>query len=373
MNHAIPPAEHYVGLMTGTSLDAVDAALVRITGHRIILNGSQAVPLSDELRRRIAAVTPDTALREILKLDHQLALRYAEAVTRLLRDAGVDHSDIQAVGCHGQTVWHEPDSETPTSLQLGNPSLLAQQLGLTVVADFRRRDIAAGGQGAPLAPAFHHAMFASKTEPRVVVNLGGMANITLLPDATPEHIGGFDTGPGNVLMDAWIDRHQAKPFDRHGSWAAGAAVDGKLLDILRADPYFAAAPPKSTGREYFNLDWLDLRLDLRPDLDPRVVQATLCELTAGTIRDAIRKHAPDSKRVLLCGGGTHNRHLCSRIAAGLPELKVEFTDDHGAPADWVEAMGFAWLARETLAGRPGNVPAVTGAERAVVLGGVYHR
>lgn len=371
MTQAIPAAEHYVGLMTGTSLDAVDAALVRITGHGIHLNASKAVPLPDGLRRRIAAVRPDTPLQEILELDHQLAVRYAEAVTLLLQEAEIDRAAITAVGCHGQTVWHEPDSESPTSLQLGNPSLLAQKLELTVVADFRRRDIAAGGQGAPLAPAFHHAMFASDAEPRVVVNLGGMANVTLLPDANRGHVGGFDTGPGNVLMDAWIDRHQASPFDRNGSWAAGAEVDAKLLEILRADPYFAAAPPKSTGREYFNLDWLDLRLDLRPHLDPQVVQATLCELTAGTIRDAIRNHAADCKRVLLCGGGTHNRHLCSRIAAGLPECTVEFTDDHGAPADWVEAMGFAWLARETLAGRPGNVPAVTGAEREVVLGGIY--
>ena len=373
MNDAIPPAEHYVGLMTGTSLDAVDAALVRITGHGMHLNGSKSLPLPDGLRRRIAAVSPGTPLREILDLDHALAILYAEAVNALLEDTGIDRSAITAVGCHGQTVWHEPDSETPTSLQLGNPSLLAQQLHITVVADFRRRDIAAGGQGAPLAPAFHHAMFASKTEPRVVVNIGGMANITLLPDANPDHIGGFDTGPGNVLMDAWIDRHQAKPFDRDGSWAAGVEVDGKLLDILRTDPYFAATPPKSTGREYFSLDWLDLRLDVRQGLDPQVVQATLCELTAGTIRDAIRKYAPDCKRVLLCGGGTRNRHLCSRIAAGLPDLKVEPTDDHGAPADWVEAMGFAWLARETMAGRPGNVPAVTGAEKPVILGGVYSR
>lgn len=371
MPDVIPPAEHYIGLMTGTSMDAVDAALIRVTGQGMHLNGAETLPLPGELRQRIAAVTPETPLREMVAIDHLLAELYAETVEALLSGSSVPRDAISGIGCHGQTVWHAPDSDMPTSLQLGNPSLLAERVGLTVVADFRRRDIAAGGQGAPLAPAFHRAMFGDDAESRVVVNIGGMANITLLPDADPAHTGGFDTGPGNVLMDAWIHRHQGHHFDAHGAWAAGAPVNAGLLDILRAEPYFSEPPPKSTGRERFNMDWLDLRLDLRRGLDPQAVQATLCELTAGTIRDAIRDHAPTCRRVLLCGGGARNRHLCSRIAAGLPELTVEITDSHGAPADLVEAMGFAWLARETLAGRPGNVPAVTGAGRPVVLGGVY--
>ena len=361
-----------IGLMTGTSMDAMDAALVRHTGlGGMELEAAIAMPLPDRLRARIADAGPDSPLCEAMTLDAELAALYAEAVDRLLEEAGFERQSVVAIGCHGQTVWHAPERTPPISVQLGDPNMLAERTGITVVADFRRRDMAAGGEGAPLAPAFHHAFFSTPDEYRVVANIGGMTNITLLPDDSVDNVSGFDTGPGNVLMDSWIHRQRGERFDRGGLWAASGVVHGQLLDALLGEPYFARTPPKSTGRELFNDNWLNTRLQAFSGIAAADVQATLCELTAVTLTTAIRDYAPDCARLLLCGGGAHNTHLHGRIAALLPGVTVTSTSSHGMDADWVEAAGFAWLARETLAGRSGNIPAVTGAKRKVVLGGIY--
>lgn len=360
----------WIGLMTGTSLDGVDAVLARLTPGVEILS-AVTMPLPADMAERILAVGPDTSLRTAMRLDSELAILYAAAVETVLKDAGVETAAVSAIGCHGQTVWHAPDQDPPVTVQLGDPNQLAERTGITVVADFRRRDLAAGGQGAPLAPAFHHALFAHPDETRVVVNIGGMANLTLLPPSGQNAIAGFDTGPGNVLLDTWIDHCRGLPFDDNGSWAASGNVIEALLARMLDEPYFRQLPPKSTGRETFSRRWLDAALVNHGDAAPADIQATLAELTAVTIAADIKRHAPACERVLLSGGGAVNAHLRSRIAAALPGIPVEPTDAYGVAAGWVEAVGFAWLAGETLAGRCSNIPAVTGARHPVVLGGIY--
>ena len=272
---------------------------------------------------------------------------------------------IAALGCHGQTIRHRPDSGY--TLQLANPARLAERTGITVVADFRSRDVAAGGQGAPLVPAFHAALFGSGDRHRVVVNLGGIANVTDLPPGGT--VRGFDTGPGNTLLDAWCERHNGAPFDRDGAWAASGRVIPALLASLLADPYFALSPPKSTGRDHFNLDWLEQKVGGSPA--PADVQRTLLELTAVTVGNAIAEHCRGAVEVLVCGGGANNVELLRELAAKLGTRRLATTGSLGVPVDEVEALAFAWLARETLAGRAGNLPAVTGAVGPRVLGAVY--
>ena len=299
----------------------------------------------------------------------QVAEAFASASLQLLESARVAADDVRAIGSHGQTIRHRPSAKHPFTWQIGDGNVIAERTRIDTVADFRRRDLAAGGQGAPLVPAFHAAMLRDATEARAVLNLGGIANFTLLPVAGD--VRGFDTGPANALMDAWCERHRGTPYDAHGAFAASGTVDTALLDRLAGDPWFAAPPPKSSGREQFHLDWVASKLSG----DERVedVQATLVELTAKTVADALRAHQPDTRRVLACGGGVHNPVLLARIAARLPGVRVESTAAHGLDPDYVEAMAFAWLARETIAGRPGNVPAVTGARGSRVLGVVYPR
>ncbi|MBL8255219.1 MAG: anhydro-N-acetylmuramic acid kinase [Pseudoxanthomonas mexicana] len=368
-------ADLYLGLMSGTSADGIDAALVRFEGEgrtlRCELVQGRTFEWNAALRAQLVALGQgaDTVSLDALgALDGRIALAFAEAALALLQEAGVPRDRVRVIGSHGQTVRHRPQAEPPFTWQLGDGNVIAERSGIPTVADFRRRDVAAGGQGAPLMPAFHAALLGSPTEDRAALNLGGIANFTLLP--TKGDVRGFDTGPANALMDAWCERHSGQPYDAGGAFAASGSVDAPLLARLLAEPWFALPPPKSTGREQFHLDWLQARLG-DAVVAPADLQATLLELTARTVADALQMTQPDTRRVLVCGGGVRNPVLMARLAAYLPQAVVESTAAHGLDPDYVEAMGFAWLARETLAGRPGNLPAVTGAAGPRILGVVY--
>jgi anhydro-N-acetylmuramic acid kinase len=362
--------ELHLGLISGTSADGIDAALVRFAGDHCTLVAGDTFRWDPALRARLVALgqgADANSLDEIGALDVQVADAFADAALQLLAKAHVAPADVRAIGSHGQTVRHRPAARHPFTWQLGDGNVIAERTRIDTVADFRRRDVAAGGQGAPLVPAFHAALLHDAHEDRAVLNLGGIANFTLLPAAGD--VRGFDTGPANALMDAWCERHRGTPYDAHGAFAASGTVDAALLERLRAEPWFALPPPKSSGREHFHLDWVQSQLSGNERAED--VQATLLELTATTVADALRAHQPTTRRVLACGGGVHNPVLLARIAAHLPGVRVESTSTHGLDPDFVEAMAFAWLAREALAGRPGNLPAVTGARGLRVLGVIY--
>ncbi len=357
----------YIGLMSGTSLDGVDVAAVAFEDGHPRLLGTFLLPYPDALRSQLLAIHesgPDELHRAAL-LSVQLSRLYATAVNTLITNAGMKAADVAAIGCHGQTVRHRP--ELGYTLQLGAPALLAELTAIRVVSDFRSRDIAAGGQGAPLVPAFHAALFTHPEKHRAIVNIGGIANLTDLPADPSNAVSGFDTGPGNLLMDAWAAKHLGPPCDSGGAWAASGLVSNELLDAMLADPYFAQAAPKSTGRDHFNLSWLERHAI--QGLAPRDVQASLCELTARSIVDAVV--ASGARELWLCGGGVHNDHLVSRITALLPRCPTGSTATLGLAPDWVEATAFAWLAKQAVEGRPGNLPAVTGARGPRVLGTIY--
>ena len=364
-------SELYIGLISGTSMDGIDAVLADFSGQqaRMLQGHSHAVPA--DLQADIAALALNRGdIRQLGLLDHRFGLCLVDAVQALLDKAAVPASDIRAIGSHGQTVYHYPQPPHPFTLQIGDPNLLAQHTGITTVADLRRRDMAAGGQGAPLVPAFHLERFHDPAENRVVLNIGGIANITVLPASRASGVIGFDTGPGNTLLDSWYRKHHDQGrYDRNGDWGAGGETDAALLETLVQDPYFAARPPKSTGPEYFNLKWLEKKLPA--SIPPQSVQATLAALTAITVADAVRAQSTDCKRLLVCGGGVHNEDLLRRLRSHLAGVTVESTAAQGLDPDWVEAMAFAWLARRTLNHQPGNLPAVTGADTEVVLGGIY--
>ncbi len=355
--------------MSGTSMDGIDAALVDFSSDRPVVMATLASRLSPDLHRRLedAIGLDEPRSADLAGLDQALGEAFATAANELLAAAHTDSEAVTAIGSHGQTIRHEPDAPDPYSLQIGDPQTISRLTGIDVVADFRTADIEAGGQGAPLVPAFHRAVFADRQEPRVVLNIGGIANITILPAANERPVSGFDTGPGNTLMDAWMRRQLDQPMDRDGRLAATGNVDRELLENLLQDPYFIRTPPKSTGREYFNLAWLEAHAPSYSGSDGDML-ATLCELTAHTVSDAIRSHAPDTRRVLVCGGGARNPHLMQRLAAGLPGMTVCSTESYGIDPDWVEAVAFAWLAQQHLQGKPGNIPEVTGARKPVVLG-----
>lgn len=363
------PERLYLGLISGTSADGIDAALVRFSPQPIVV-AARSVPYPATLRSDLLALTAADATIGIDAwgaLDHAVGACFADAALGLLEASGIAREAVHAIGSHGQTVRHRPGGPAPFTLQIGDASLIAERTGITTVADFRRADLAAGGQGAPLVPAFHAAAFAALT-PCVVLNLGGIANISVL--RADGDVLGFDTGPANGLLDAWIGRHHGANHDADGAWARAGHVDEALLADLLADPYFAAPPPKSSGREHFNLDWLDRRL---VGHTPRAVdvQATLVALSARSIADAIRAHAADARSLIVCGGGIHNTTLIDALRAALAPLPVRSSADCGLDPDHVEAAAFAWLARERLAGRPGNRPSVTGARGPRVLGAIY--
>lgn len=361
----------FIGVMSGTSADGIDAVLAAFEGERCRERGHVHRPFERSLRNLILDIARGSSLADAATLDVRLADAYAEAIETLLQQTGISRRRIRAIGCHGQTVLHRPEGTDPTSIQLGDPHRLAAQCGIDVVNDFRRADIAAGGEGAPLACGFHAATFTSREEDRCVANIGGMANVTVLPAGSDSPAAGFDTGPGNVLLDGWISMHGGSDYDADGTWAARGDVDTRLLAALRSEPWFRRAPPKSTGREHFGQEWLERwGGDRLQALDPADVQATLAELTAATLADAIQTHAPGTTRVLICGGGARNTDLLSRLSRLLPDAAVETTAMHGIDPGHVEALAFAWLARRRLRGQPGNCPAVTGAHREVPLGAV---
>ncbi len=356
----------YIGLMSGTSMDGIDAVLVNLGSVPKLLHHSHQ-PFSPQLRTALLALNepgPDELHRAALAAN-ALALGYATVVRTLLTQAHTAVDQITAIGCHGQTVRHRPESGY--TIQLVNAALLAELSGIRVVCDFRSRDIAAGGEGAPLVPAFHRAVFAHPQLSRAVVNIGGIANITSLP--AQGNVIGFDCGPGNVLMDGWIMAHQGVAYDAGGAWAAQGAVLPELLERLLAHEFFERTPPKSTGRDLFNLK--NLEVTLAGNERPVDVQATLCELTATAIARALTAHCADAREIYLCGGGARNDVLRQRLAALLPGRRVAVTDELGIAVESVEAAAFAWLAQRTLAGEPGNLPQVTGARGLRVLGAIY--
>ncbi len=354
----------YIGLMSGTSLDAIDAVLMDFSpGCKLI--AATDIPMPIELREEIRALnTPcENELQRSLILDKQLAHLFAKAVSQLLKAAQVNASQVYAIGSHGQTLRHSPDKPWGYSLQIGDANTLAELTGINVVSDFRSRDIAAGGQGAPLVPAFHQAVFASDSENRAIINIGGMANVSFLNN---DDVTGFDTGPGNVLMDYWCHKHLGKHFDNEGGWAKSGQIIDELLASFLSETFFSLAPPKSTGRELFDAHWLDKHLEGK-FYKPEDVQATLLELTAQSIIDAIKEHC-DS--LFLCGGGAYNQTLIARITE-LSGKPTGLTGSLGIDAQWVEAAAFSWFAKQTMEGLPSNAPTATGSAGPRILGAIY--
>lgn len=363
----------FIGLNSGTSMDGIDAALFDIDEQQCATMAALSIDYPPELRQELldASRNPQRcALDALGRLDTWVGQCFAAAAKRLVEENDVPWSRVRAIGSHGQTIRHQPEGNRPFTLQVGDPNIIAAETGATTVADFRRRDVALGGQGAPLASAFHRRYLSSSEEARVVVNIGGIANATVLPPANAQ-IAGFDTGPGNNLLDGWAQSRLDRPFDAGGEWSESGRCLDELLDVLLQDPYFGRAPPKSTGFEYFNLVWLEERLQAHGNAAAEDVQATLAALTARTIADAIRRHARGTARVLACGGGVHNDALMRRLSDELAPVPVESTAAHGIDPDWVEAATFAWLAARCLDRKAGNLPEVTGASSRTILGGVY--
>ncbi|MEL6711367.1 MAG: anhydro-N-acetylmuramic acid kinase [Pseudomonadota bacterium] len=361
-------AESYIGLMSGTSMDGIDAVLADLSSQQPVLLNTHHHPWPPGLHRRLQAVAQGQALSaaEFAQLDADAGVCFAQAAQAVMPAAGA--SAIRAIGSHGQTVAHAPDGAPGYSLQLGNPHLIAEHTGITTVADFRRRDVAAYGQGAPLVPAFHQALFHRPGENRVILNIGGIANLTWLAGTADSPVTGFDTGPGNCLLDTWVQQQTGRPFDAQGDFARAGACQSDLLQRWLQDPYFVAPAPKSTGTDYFSSDWLTRQCGAT--YQPADVQATLVALTVQTITQAIMCHYPATDRVLACGGGWHNPVLRQALTDALP-CPLESTEAHGLAPDWVEATAFAWLAQQRLHKLPGNLPDVTGASGPRLLGVIY--
>lgn len=359
--------QYYVGLMSGTSLDGIDAVLAGFAGGHPVCRAMHYVPFEEHIRAEALSLSSigRDELHRAATLGNELAKAYAGAVTELLAQAGVTAKSVHAIGCHGQTVRHAP--EFGYTLQLNNPALLAELTGIAVVSDFRSRDIAAGGQGAPLVPAFHDAAFRDNQRHRVILNIGGIANLTDLAMDQPTR--GFDCGPGNMLLDAWAQRHLEQRFDAGGNWSRQGRTMPHLLSRLLSHPFLEATPPKSCGREQFNIEWLESML--AGNESAQDVQATLTEFTAATSAAAIRQHCLGAQEIYVCGGGAHNQALMALLREKLSECRVDTTELLGLPPDWVEAMAFAWLAHRHLAGEPANLPAVTGARGLRVLGALH--
>lgn len=366
--------EWYIGLMSGTSLDGIDAALVRFEGDRIELLEATTTPFSAPTKKALQALCQPTQaiyLKQYGSLDAQLGKLFAAAVNNLLKKTTVERAAITAIGSHGQTIVHAPQPPNAFSLQIGDPNSIAELTGITTVADFRRRDIAVQGQGAPLVPAFHHAVFSSRVDLSkqaiCVVNIGGIANVSYLVGS---EVSGFDTGPGNTLIDYWAKKNINQNYDQAGTWAKSGEINSALLLELKNEPYFASKPPKSTGKELFSAAWLEHKLLGFTQCKAVDIQATLCQLTADTIAESILQHAPLANITLVCGGGVHNTQLLQLLKTKLKHT-VASTAAYNINPDQIEAMAFAWLARQTMNKLAGNVKQVTGAKKSVILGGVY--
>ena len=368
----------YIGLMSGTSIDSIDAAAVCFDQGKFKLLGSYAQTIPKSVKQAILYLCqPGTdSVQLYAETDHQLGQLFATAALALMEELNLNKEDITAIGSHGQTVRHAPptDGNIAFSQQIADPNIIAARTGCPVVADFRRADIAAGGHGAPLVPAFHQQLFSDSACNRAIVNIGGIANITILPakeSNADQSCIGYDTGPGNILLDSWAQIHLNSPYDSNGDWGAGGTVDGQLLDQLKAHDFFAQPAPKSTGREIFNQQWLDQQLKNFKQVEPQDVQATLVQLTAETIADQINPLKIGIDQIYICGGGAFNTTLMGALAKALPNAKLATTLSLGLEPCWVEACAFAWLAKQRIEGKSGNLPTVTGARKKVILGSLY--
>ncbi len=384
----------YIGLMSGTSIDGIDVALIDLNNGGCQLLKTGMHPIDPGLKAQIAQVSqiapqhstltvpPKQTIHRIellAELDHQLGLLFAEAVNHFIQINNICPRSIKAIGSHGQTVRHRPEGglsgSSPFTLQIGDPNLIAYHTGIETVADFRRMDMAAGGQGAPLAPAFHNALMRSAEENRIILNLGGIANITLLPQSTSSAVIGFDTGPANTLLDDNFVRHHPDSeilFDRNGAFASEGEINQALLNLLLSDPYFTQPIPKSTGREYFSRSWLERALfAIEEPVAPSSIQMTLQALTVSSVGNAINKLGLADYQVYVCGGGMHN-HLLIKHLSEYIERNIKQTNQIGIDGDYLEAMTFAWLAHQRLDKKASNLPSVTGAKNARILGAIYH-
>lgn len=352
-------------------MDGIDAVLVSFLADSLEIHATYSLPYTDTLRQRLTRAclnqaTPD----ELGELDHELGELLSQAALGVMEAAdNIAPGDIAAIGSHGQTIRHQPSGKTPFTLQIGDPTLIVERTGVTTVADFRRRDLAAGGEGAPLVPAFHQAYFSNPNEARCIVNIGGIANITWLPATSSEQALGFDTGPGNALMDAWCHNQTGRPFDEDGHWARTGQVNESLLEDMLSDAYFERPAPKSTGKERFNLPWVETVIARHPDLSAADIQCTLVELTARSI--AMQLPQEKNLKLFICGGGAHNSFLLERLKHAAPTAQIATTQELGLDPQWVEGVAFAWLAMRTLGREPGNLPAVTGASGNRILGAIY--
>ncbi len=370
--------EFYIGLMSGTSLDGADGVLADFSGSGVRVLASATRAFDAGFRQELLALNSpsDNELHRGALAGNLIAMVYADVVADLLRQAGqknIETGQIRAIGAHGQTVRHQPGSNLATryTLQLNNPALLAELSGIDVVADFRSRDVAAGGQGAPLVPAFHHHVFGQPEASVAVLNIGGIANLSVLPADASLPVLGFDCGPGNALLDAWCQRHTGQAFDVSGDWAAGGQCLPDLLRVLNDEPYFSQTPPKSTGRDLFSQAWLARKLQAFTTSRPQDIQTTLTELTASACAESVERYAKDSKLLIVCGGGAFNQHLLQRLQVHLSTHQVSTSERFGLPPLQVEAAAFAWLARQTMHRLPGNLPSVTGAAGPRILGTIY--
>lgn len=367
-------SEYYIGLMSGTSMDAIDAALIDCSNNKIKLVAHHSQTISKKSRFQINELCTgcDNELEKMLLLDTELGKQFANCVISLLKDNQLNAKDIIAIGSHGQTIRHYPQQPIQNSLQIVNPSIIAELTGITTIADFRRRDIAAGGQGAPLVPAFHQQAFSDDKINTVVLNIGGIANITVLPADKTMQVIGFDTGPGNGLLDAWVQTHKLRNYDDQGQWAASGTVQTELVKTFFSEPYFQQHYPKSTGRELFNITWLDNKLAECPQtISEKDIQASLVELTVQSIANDIGSLPIPIKRVLVCGGGARNNYLMSQLQIKLAAVEVSTTKALSIEPEWIEAMAFAWLAKQTKNQLTGNIASATGAKNEVILGAIY--
>jgi len=366
--------DYYLGLMSGTSMDAIDAALIDCSDNQIQLIAHHSHTLSDNTRQQINALClgSDNEIQKMMQLDNNLGQQFASTANELIKKNKINKDNIAAIGSHGQTIRHYPQSPINNSLQIANPNIIAEQTGITTVADFRRRDMAVGGEGAPLVPAFHKELFHDPDKNTAVINIGGIANITVIPADPLATVTGFDTGPGNGLLDAWTQKNNKGRFDKDGHWAASGKANTALLKRLLKEPYFKLDYPKSTGRELFNIAWLEKQLtNDNSSLATEDVQASLIKLTVSSIASAIEQLPVDIHRILVCGGGANNPHLMQQLQAHINTTTVTSTSSVLIDPDWIESMAFAWLARQTLEHATGNVPSVTGATKSVILGSIY--
>ena len=364
----------YLGAISGTSMDGLDLALLNMQTTPPQLIVGDTVQMDPQLRESLnnLALGNFDNLDALGRADTALGRSIGEAIIQFLSHHNLSANQIVAIGSHGQTVRHRPDADNPFTLQIGDPNIIAEITGLPVVADFRRRDMAAGGQAAPLVPGFHELMFRTSHTNRVIVNIGGISNITLLSQHDEDPVIGFDTGPGNALMDGWIQKQRAQSYDSNGAWAAGGHTDQELMQLLLADDFLSGTPPKSTGREHYNLAWLDeITLSMAHSISAQNVQTTLTEFTARTVAEAVQRWAYPTGELIVCGGGRHNSLLMTQLQTHISQYKVVPCEELNIEGDWIEAAAFAWLACLRFDARPGNIPSVTGARGKRVLGAVY--